>query len=263
MLTGKDRNFDDLAPRFNRKVYGGLKGRIRLAVLEKDFNDFLIRALNPPENQPLKILDAGGGHGPFSLRLAKQGHNVTLCDVSEKMLELAGKRVGDQGLEDRVTLVQSPIQDLPSIYHGPYDLVLCHAVLGWVAEPEVLILHLSEYIKPNGMLSLTFYNIVGMIYKNLLRANYKKIVQKQYAGWPGSLTPMYPRHPEDVLNWLGKYPFEILCHSGMRVFHDYILDLEDREQNPSAVVDLELEFSRQTPYRDMGRYQHIMAQKKA
>ncbi len=79
-----------------------------------------------------------------------------------------------------------------------------------------------------------------MIYKNLLRINYEKIQKKAYQGWPGSLTPTYPRKPEEVLGWLSNQPLTLLCHSGMRVFHDYILNLEDQKQKPDTVLELSL-----------------------
>ena len=260
-MMNSDRNFDDLALKFRRKVYGGLKGRIRLAVLEKDLTEFYPDALKPPEKNPIKIMDAGGGYGPFSLRLAKLGHEVTLCDLSEKMLEFAPQDVEKKDIEDRVTIVQSPIQELPCRHQGPYDMVLCHAVLEWVHDPEDLIKYLIKYLKPGGILSLTFYNLVGMIYKNLLRTNYKRILDKDYKGFPGSLTPTHPRHPREVMTWLSNHPLTIVCHSGMRVFHDYILDMDDKEKEPDTVVDLELKLSRQSPYRNMGRYQHILCKK--
>jgi len=256
-LTG-DKNFDDLAPRFQRKVYGGLKGQIRLAVLEKDLGDFFPRALLPAQDKPLNILDAGGGSGPFSVSLASLGHHVTLCDLSGNMLEQARTRFSDQALSDRLKIVQGAIQDHTS---PGYDLVLCHAVLEWVADPKELIRHLMRLTKPNGILSLTFYSLTGMIFKNLLRTNYKKITDEDYSGLPGGLTPTWPRKPDEVLEWLCPHPFGILCHSGMRVFHDYILDIKDQKKDPHIVVDLELKFSRKSPFREMGRYQHILGRK--
>ena len=47
----------------------------------------------------------------------------------------------------------------------------------------------------------------------------------------------------------------------MRVFHDYILDIKDQKKDPHIVVDLELKFSRKSPFREMGRYQHILGRK--
>ncbi|MCG8614623.1 MAG: methyltransferase domain-containing protein [Desulfobacterales bacterium] len=256
-----DRNFDDLAPKFRRKVYGGLKGQIRLAVLEKDLGEFFPRALADAGDRPLNVLDAGGGYGPFSLGLARLGHHITLCDISTEMLDIARERFEAEEVGHVLTARHTPILEISSDPAQPFDLILCHAVLGWVAAPEAIITHLVDLLPAKGMLSLTFYNLNGMIYKNLLRTNYKKIVNQDYTGFPGSLTPTWPRTPETVMGWLAPHSLEILCHSGIRVFHDYILNLEDQKRNPDTVIDLELEFSRQMPYRDLGRYQHILARK--
>jgi S-adenosylmethionine-dependent methyltransferase len=258
--TNIDRNFDDLAPKFQRKVYGGLKGRIRLSVLNKDLTDFFLKAILPAEDNPLKILDAGSGYGPFSLNLAELGHMVTLCDISAKMLEQASMNIAEKKIKTPVKLYHCAIQDLPA-GNEPYDLILCHAVLEWVHDPEDLIFHLLKHLKKDGILSLTFYNLNGMIFKNLLRTNYKKIQDEDYCGWSGSLTPTHPLDPQKVMKWLDKHNLDILCHSGMRVFHDYIFDPEHRERDPETVIEMELKLSRKMPYRDLGRYQHIIGQK--
>ena len=52
----QDRNFDDLAERFQRKVYGGLKGDIRLAVLWRDLEQYLPQIHGA---EPLTVLDVG------------------------------------------------------------------------------------------------------------------------------------------------------------------------------------------------------------
>ncbi|WDP87623.1 MAG: methyltransferase domain-containing protein [Desulfobacter sp.] len=256
-----DKNFDDLAPKFQRKVYGGLKGEIRLAVMEKDLTEFYPPALSLAEDSPLTILDAGGGYGPFSIGLAKRGHRVVLCDLSKNMLDIARENFSKQGVQDRLTLCHGPVQKLSPGQYPPFDLILCHGVIGWVAAPEQLIDHLLSLLPVNGALSLSFYNLFGMIYKNLLRANYKKILTQEYNGFPGSLTPTWPRTPKEVLNWLSKPGFEILCHSGIRVFHDYILKPDLRERDPETVKALELKFSREQPFKDLGRYQHILGLK--
>jgi S-adenosylmethionine-dependent methyltransferase len=83
-----DRNFDDLSEKFARKVYGGLKGDIRLAVIWRD----LLAALPELESPvPLRVLDIGGGLGQMTVRLAKLGHQVVYNDLSQQMLEAAQK----------------------------------------------------------------------------------------------------------------------------------------------------------------------------
>ncbi|MBU1194687.1 MAG: methyltransferase domain-containing protein [Proteobacteria bacterium] len=260
-----DQNFDTLEEKFHRKIYGGLKGDIRLAVLKKDLSEFCARSFlfsDVPSGQaPLNVLDAGGGYGPFSIHLAEMGHKLTLCDISEKMLEKAKAEFAKKDLAIVPEFLHCPIQKLDKNHKNKYDLVLCHAVLEWVQTPKDILSHLYEYLKADGILSLTFYNINGMIFKNLLRTNYKKILKQDYTGWPGSLTPTHPLESEQVLSWLKQLKFEILCHSGIRVFHDYILDLVDKNKSPQTVLDLEVQFSRKKPFRDMGRYQHILCKK--
>ncbi len=257
----KDYNFDQLASRFQNKVYGGLKGQIRIAVLERDFNEFFPKALTPAGERPLQVLDAGGGFGPFSILLAQKGHRVTICDLSEKMLKMAQERFEAQGVAHTLSICHCPVQELDCEIDGQFDIVLCHGVLGWVNLPVPFISRIMNLMAANGILSLSFYNLNGMIFKNLLRTNYKKILKQAYTGYPGSLTPVWPRTADQVTQWLLDHPFEILCRSGIRIFHDYILDPVDRERDPENQVRLELEFSRQSPFRDLGRYLHILGKK--
>lgn len=262
----QDRNFDDLAKRFQKNIYGGLKGDIRLAVLERDFREcFPVAPFGEKKsNEPLRILDAGGGQGQFSLQFAKAGHSVTICDISAEMLKLAEQEVIQQGLEANVQLLHCAIQDVAKHTHSEdnkFDVVLCHAVMEWVANPADLLAHLIDCVKPQGFLSLTFYNLHSLIYKNLLRTNFKKIQQQDFGGSRGSLTPINPLYPEQVFEWLNDLPVTRLATSGIRVFHDYIFNEEHRERDLQSVIELELDFSRKQPYQLLGRYIHVLSQK--
>lgn len=50
----QDRNFDDIAEKFSRNIYGTTKGMIRQAVVWQDITELLTQL--PP--RPLRILDA-------------------------------------------------------------------------------------------------------------------------------------------------------------------------------------------------------------
>ena len=260
----QDRNFDDLAKRFQKNIYGGLKGDIRLAVLARDFGEQIGVKPFGDAHKPLRILDAGGGQGQFSLQFAKAGHSVVICDISAEMLKLAEQEVDEHHLQQQVKLIHCAIQDLPKFlpdHNCKFDIVLCHAVMEWMAEPQCLLKSLNAFLKPQGFISLTFYNLHSLIYKNLLRTNFKKIQDGDFGGSFGSLTPINPLYPEQVFHWLQALPFHILATSGIRVFHDYIFNHEHRERDPKSVVELELKFSRQQPYQLLGRYIHVLAQK--
>ncbi|MGB4248779.1 MAG: methyltransferase domain-containing protein [Pseudohongiellaceae bacterium] len=265
-----DRNFDDLAPRFARNVYGGLKGELRLAVLRRDFQEFLPQALLPAAvpaivpSKRLRVLDAGGGQGQFSLQLAACGHHVTLCDISIEMLNLARQQAVQEELND-VEFVHSSIQELTGqVQSGdrePFDLVLCHSVLEWVADQQGLLQMLPSVLRVDGHLSLTFYNRHGLVMKNLLRGRRPPILDNDFLPSAGSLTPTRPLDPQQVLQWMRPDVWQILCHSGIRVFHDLLLTEEGRAMPASELVSLELELSRQEPWRSLGRYQHVLAKR--
>lgn len=256
-----DRNFDDLAHRFKRNVYDRLKGDIRLAVLERDLQEFLGEPIAQGMTKPLRILDAGGGQGQFSIHLAALGHQVVVCDISAEMLKLAQLNCEAAGVEDRVQLYHGSIQAFAEQSVGDFDLVLCHAVLEWVVEPEKLLKTLLGQLAPGGFLSLTFYNINSITMKNLLRTNFKKVIDGNYRGYRGSLTPTYPRDPERVYEWLDALSIESLCRSGIRCFHDYILEPDHRAVEPEQQLLLELRLSREEPWRSLGRYIHVLSKK--
>jgi|SRR5690606_2398535 S-adenosylmethionine-dependent methyltransferase len=259
----QDRNFDGLAERFNKNVYGGLKGRIRLAVLERDFQHHFEFVLTPPQGaKPLRILDAGGGQGHFSLSLARAGHQLVICDISADMLAQARTQAEREGLLDSVTFLQCAIQDLPvHLEQSEFDVVLCHAVIEWLAQPQALLPCLYRYLKPGGQLSFTYYNRRALVYKNLLRGNFNKIIDNDFGGARGSLTPIHPMEPAVIEQWLQEVGFIPIGSSGIRVFHDYIFDAQVRERDPENLLALELALSQQEPYRLLGRYIHVMAQK--
>ncbi len=258
-FLGQDRNFDGLADRFKRNIYGGLKGDIRMAVLKRDLDAHLFDGTPP---KILRVLDAGGGQGQFSLSLAALGHHITLCDISSDMLALAAEEVLKQGLEKQIDFLHESIQSLAKRVLKtellPFDLVLCHAVMEWVVDPESLLNHLTTLVRPGGHLSLTFYNENGVMMKNLLRGNLNRVLEQDFTGYPGSLTPTYPLSPEKVNIWLAATPLDILCKSGIRCFHDYILDPVARQHAPEAMLELELKLSQQEPFLSLARYIHVL-----
>jgi ubiquinone/menaquinone biosynthesis C-methylase UbiE len=77
-----------------------------------------------PENKNAKILDAGGGTGRIAIPLAKMGYSVTLCDLSPRMLDVAKKKVLEEGLSDRIEVLECDIHKL-RFPDESFDFVLC------------------------------------------------------------------------------------------------------------------------------------------
>lgn len=250
-----DRNFDDLAERFQRKVYGSLKGDIRLAVLWRDIEDAVPDIYG---SKPLRVLDVGAGLGQLAVRLAKLGHQVTVNDISSEMLAIAKSAAEQAGVLDDIHWYHCPFQSLSSQVKGTFDLVLCHAVVEWLADPEELIDHLKGYLSETGTLSLTYYNRHSLEYRNLIRGNFNWLNQASFVADTGSLTPGNPLYPEQVQDWCDKSGLRVESVRGVRVFHDYVTTVRGGHAVPEDVIKMELKYSQREPYMWLGRYIHLL-----
>jgi len=241
-----DRHFDELATRFAEKIYGGAKGAIRLAVLQADLAEAL-------PQRPLRVLDIGAGLGHMSLWLAQQGHAVTLAEPAEPMLEGARERFASAG--QPATFLQAPWQEVENHVEGRFDLVICHAVLEWLAEPQAILPVLHRLTAPDGWLSLAFYNRDALIYRNLLKGHFKKLRSQSFAGERQSLTPQRPLDPRELAAQLDPH-WRVESSSGVRVFHDYMpADFQARTA-PTELVEMELAYRRHPAFAGLGRYLH-------
>ncbi|HEY0287799.1 MAG TPA: methyltransferase domain-containing protein [Pseudomonas sp.] len=243
-----DRHFDLLATRFAQKIYGGAKGAIRLAVLQADLSECL-------PDRPLRVLDIGAGLGHMSLWLAERGHQVTLAEPAEPMLEGARQRFAEAG--QTATFIQAPWQALPDLLSERYDLVLCHAVLEWLAEPYAILPVLHQLTNADGWLSLAFYNRDALIYRNLIKGHFRKMRRNTLAGEKQSLTPQQPLDPRELAAQLEAL-WRVESQSGVRVFHDYMPVEFQAKVALADLLEMELAHRRHPAFSGLGRYLHWM-----
>ncbi|WP_019520255.1 methyltransferase domain-containing protein [Faucicola boevrei] len=257
-MSKQDRNFDDISEHFEKKIYGGLKGEIRLAVLRHDIFNW-VTVYQKTANRPLRILDVGAGLAQISIELAKLGHDVTVNDISANLLNQACQNAGE--ISEKITWHICPYQELPKKLSGKYDLILCHAVFEWLAEPRQMMSFFDKWLIKNGALSLCFYNPASFFYRNLIMGNFNLLNNPDFKADNKSLTPNNPVAKDDVLLWLNEHQFSVHHISGLRVFHDYAPLKRGGHTNEQAVIDMEVKYSGQEPYKWLGRYLHVLAEK--
>src|SRR5262245_8042849 len=85
-------------------------GRMRYSVVWHVLEQHL-----PALGAGLRILDVGGGDGQEALRLAQQGHHVTIVDYSAPMLAEATEAATRLGIEDHITCMRADATDLDSL----------------------------------------------------------------------------------------------------------------------------------------------------
>ncbi|SFC38989.1 S-adenosylmethionine-dependent methyltransferase [Marinospirillum celere] len=253
----QDKSFQGLAAKFARNIYGTPKGRLRLKILR----DRMLAEL-PLDGPPLQVLDAGGGLGQISAWLARKGHDVLLAEPAEEMLAYANKRLKRAGVETLAASIQDLSECLPD-HQQTFDLVVCHAVLEWLYQPQETLELLLSRVKPGGYLSLMFFNADALMFTNILRGNWQRALQgeMQGKGKGTRLTPISPLQPDQVLCWLEKAGFEIISKTGVRVFNDYLRLQLPPEAQPERLLQLEKKYCQKEPYWRLGRYLLVHAKK--
>lgn len=260
-----DKIFNGLAEKFRNNVYGTNKGWLRQALLSRDLQQipFIADAADTSE-QPITVLDIGGGLGQMSDWFARQGHKVTFTEPADDM-----RAEAEQLFAQQAEHYSHPVESYPYRLQQlaektePAQLVVCHAVLEWLHQPMDALPLIADRIAPGGWLSLMFFNEDGLRFSNIVKGNYDKALSDTLDGTGQRLrlTPISPQKPEPVIDALTQQGLEVVSVAGIRVFTDYLRDKTPCEADLEKLLTLEWRYCHQEPYWRMGRYIHVLAKK--
>ncbi len=248
-----DTNFNGMAEPFEREIYGSSKGYVRLNVLWED----MVCEIPRLRRGTLRILDAGGGAGHMAVRLAKLGNKVVLCDPSQEMLSMAANRARQESVEGLVTIVQSSIHDLRSAVTGRFDVITCHAVLEWLADPGAALGHLVKLLTRDGHLSLMFYNRNAALLKRIIRGDFATQHDYGEGPTPGGPDSPVPLDEQTVREWLERLGLRVVSKAGIRIFRDLLAVDVNQERLPD-LLRVEKELRKQEPFASIGQHVHLV-----
>lgn len=246
--TMNSTRFNALSSHFQDKIYASFKGKLRLAILERDFNQFNLIQPNT------KTLDIGAGQGQFAYILASHDHSMTLLESSISMLELAQNRFDEHNLSG--TFIHDELQNIPNQLTEPYDLVMAHAVIEWLENPLDIIPILQHTTHAHSTISLLFYNINGLIYHNLVRGNYRYVKKNNFHGEHGGLTPISPVDPVALEHALNAQGFNVIHKSGIRTYYDYMTKENKQKITEDEHIEMEMQCSTLPQFLPNARYLH-------
>jgi ubiquinone/menaquinone biosynthesis C-methylase UbiE len=98
-----------------------------------------------------RVLDVATGGGHTGLFLASLGHEVTLADIAQPMLERAAKTAAERGL--KVETRQHAAEQLP-YPDGDFDLVTCRVAAHHFSSPPEFIRETARVLKRGGFFLL-------------------------------------------------------------------------------------------------------------
>jgi S-adenosylmethionine-dependent methyltransferase len=215
-------------------------------------------------DEPSRVLDVAGGNGMAAVRLAAQGHEVTVLDPAGAMLSTAIQLAESYGVADQLHVVQAGAVDAPEVFGGhEFDLVLCHNLLHYVEPPEereLVLRAITTPLRPGGLLSVLGPNEDFSPIRTAVRDRAPDLALEELdaavSEWSAPCTVA-----EIVAALVGLGVDEVVRY-GVRCVSDLVTD-EDVE-NPAFLADLErleLALSGRMPHLLTARFYHLIAKR--
>ena len=253
-----DKNFDKLASRLKKHIYGSGKGAVRTAMLQ---HDMLAELEELQDGQHLRILDAGGGMGQIARWLAAMGHQITLCDISAGMLQIADEENSKAGLQNRISLLHTPLQNLPTLLAGQqFDIILLHGVIEWLQNPLEALQLLNPMLKPGGACSLLYFNRNKLIMQWGINGQLQKAIAGRPRN-PRTLTPTNPLSESDLLPVFADCALNIVSKAGIRIFYGFFTRMVQHQPVGDDTIALEKHYYRTEPFASLGEHTHYILRK--
>jgi S-adenosylmethionine-dependent methyltransferase len=226
------------------------------------------------------VCEIGSGPGRYAIDLARQGHRVTLFDISEEEIQLARLRFDQLGLHAEQFLV-GDARDLTHLPSQSFDAALLMGPMYHVIDPQErmgILRELGRILKPEGSAIIAYLNSWGLIrtgivdfpdwYKDIgtLRA---MLDQHTFAGQTLSgFTEAYWSTPAAALEEVKAAGLELVSYAGAEGFTSGMGPLLEKlgAENPAAyanIVQVAAETCELAQYRDSTDHLHIVVRKPA
>ena len=217
---------------------------------------------------PLEVLDIGGGTGGSAVRIAADGHRVSVVDPSPDALAALARRAGELGVE--VSGRQGDVTDLAALYpEAGFDLVLCHGVLEVVDDPATALAAIRRVLRPGGALSLLVAQRHAAVVARAMAGHFahaRALLDDPApvgtsAGPSGSSRAGRRFTADEAGDLLVTAGFVVEQVHAVRVFADLVpgslLDLEPGA--PAALVELERAVAARPEYLPLASQVHLLA----
>lgn len=244
-------------------------GHVEFAVTRKIISAHLSR--------PSRVLDLGGGPGRYAAWLARQGHRVTLADLSPDLLQIARAKIQEEGLADGVVeIVEADACDLRRWPDRSFDAVLALGPfyhLPDLADRETAAREIARVLRPEGIVFAAFMSRWSFVRRVLSSAEEQRYLQDE--AWvedllergvfrnslPGRFSVGYGAKPEEIVPFFEKAGFrEIDTFAAESVAGGCTHDLDALEKSGPAehakILELLVRVSQERSIH--GFYGHIL-----
>jgi SAM-dependent methyltransferase len=212
---------------------------------------------------PCRVVDLGGGTGGFAVRLAGQGHEVTVVDPSPDALAALDRRAAEADVADRVRGVQGDATDLGRLVgESSVDLVLCHGVLEVVDDPAETLAASVGVLVPGGLLSLLVAHQPAAVLARVLAGRLDEALELLRDGSGASVPRRFTE--AEVLGLLAEAGVDDSPYlHGARVFTDLVPGtVVDEPGATDLLLDLELLAADRPELRALASQLHVLSRRR-
>ncbi len=215
---------------------------------------------------PRRVLDVGCGTGETAVWFAQAGSQVLAIDPSEAMLARAAANAERVGAH-----VQWHLGDAAGAAavgaDGRFDAVLCHNVLGYVADPAGTCASLRRLVTDGGYLSVTVTNrlaepLRAAIMRHDLDAAKDSLENGGFRRFGEACGKELALNDfAEVDDWFANAGIRVAVRRGIRVVNDYLVGADDLKLSPdgyASLFALERELSEREPYRRIAAMLHVI-----
>ena len=211
-----------------------------------------------PQLRGGRVLDIGGGTGLWALKLAKSGYEVTLADISQKMIEVARQKAEQTNLLSKISFIKADVCDLSGLATESFDLVLAEGdPLSYCSNPQQAVKEVRRVLISDGLFIASVDNRFGgmrvFITQNEID-ELEKLLQTGKTKWftkdeaeqypityftPRELRELLSRNGFEILSLIGKPVLPLRANEEIlkdrRVF-DRLFRLELRLQSEETIL---------------------------
>lgn len=238
------------------------EGRLRSDLAFANVQEFLPL----PSARSWRALDMGSGVGTMALRLACLGFHVTLLDSSPQMLDLAGSAAREAGMCERMAMKEGDASQAASLFEGQlFDLVLCHNLLEFVADPGGVLRAASQSMREDALLSVLVRTQAGEVLKAAILAG-------DLAGAEAGLSAEWGREslyggtvrlfsPPSLHEMLRQASLTAVAVRGVRAISDYLPPTISREAEYGRILALERKLGSRPEFAAVARYAQFLVRR--
>lgn len=227
-----------------------------------------------------KVCDIGGGTGRYTIELLRKGYLVTLFDLSDEEIRLAGIQLKKNGLSAE-QLIIGDARDMSALASESFDAALLMGPLYHIIEPVERVGVLRELVrilKPRGTAIVAYLNAWGIMktgivdlahwYQDLSTLR-SMLTEHTFKGQSLSgFTECYWSTPEAALGEVKKVGLEIVSYAGAESFAGGMGPLLEQLATNNAeayanVVQVAAETCELGQYRDSTDHLHVVVRKGA